>query len=746
MKIIYTILLLMFIFQTVNAGTIYWVGTIGTYSTGSNWNTLSDGTGTSGVPTNADDIVINRNATITIDGTYLPSSVWITNNAIVTFTNGSTSKTYTIGGSATVSPQFRIASGCTLNITGTGSIILNTLLGSTAEISGTLDISGSGSRMNYTTGEGITRVKNGGTIRYGPTSGNGTGTTANFIMESGSTYEVYKNGGTFPTGTYDPNSLILNTGAVANPAALSMNSSTGSYGNYQFNAPSCTNTTVGFNNDYTFNNFILTDDGSGTWVFSTNTATAYTLTINGNFTQASGTTLDINRGASGSQLTRILVKGNITSAGTITETGGNTGSVVELGGTGSHTINLGATTLSNDVSMILNKTGTISLVSDLNLSSGNNARITFTNGYLDGITNSRIISVQNPAASGVAGGSIASHVIGTLTRSTNTTGTYTFPVSNNASQLALAELNPTNTNASTFSVSFLTPNANAATGLTPGVIEQVTNYYWDVVRTGTSNVSALKLYYNNLNAAGIAIAAQAKVVQRVGANWVNLGGVTATGGVTNALGSTGAAAPADPITSFTSFAIGGVLGTLPVGIEYFDGIKNRTEHKLSWKINCTNASGVVMKVVRSKDGRQFKTIQTILADQARCAQPFYITDESPLNGSNFYRIEVTDADGRKVNSRTIVLLNKENGFEIVNVSPNPAAGSNNIYLNSTHSKNEKVQIMLYDISGKKIVEYAFNAIAGMNQFTIPVQSLQKGSYQVVMLTEAGERKAIQFIN
>jgi hypothetical protein len=59
-------------FTQASAGTIYWVGTTGNYSDGANWNTQSNGSGTSGAPVNTDDIVIDRNATITIDGTFSP--------------------------------------------------------------------------------------------------------------------------------------------------------------------------------------------------------------------------------------------------------------------------------------------------------------------------------------------------------------------------------------------------------------------------------------------------------------------------------------------------------------------------------------------------------------------------------------------------------------------------------------------------------------------------------------------------
>jgi len=49
---------------------------------------------------------------------------------------------------------------------------------------------------------------------------------------------------------------------------------------------------------------------------------------------------------------------------------------------------------------------------------------------------------------------------------------------------------------------------------------------------------------------------------------------------------------------------------------------------------------------RSADARNFSSVYSITADAVRCGQPFDYTDAQPLAGMNYYRLKITDADGR----------------------------------------------------------------------------------------------------
>jgi hypothetical protein len=250
-------------------------------------------------------------------------------------------------------------------------------------------------------------------------------------MENGSVYEVYKNGGSFPTGNYFEGSLVLNTGAVANMCLFSMSSSVGSYGNYEFNSPGYTGTNSGFNQNITVHDFTLTDDGAaGKWVFSTSPATTYTFHITGKLTQLSNTTIDINRAASGTQETVLRVDGDIFADGIITESNNNTGSILEMGGISAANCYIAPTTLTNDVSFRVNKPAGVNIISDyLFIPNSPNAKLILASGNIDVLLNTKAVFVLNSDPAAIVGGTVNSHIIGKLNRVTNQTAAYAFPVS-----------------------------------------------------------------------------------------------------------------------------------------------------------------------------------------------------------------------------------------------------------------------------------------------------------------------------
>ncbi len=727
--------------------TKYWVGTTGTYSNGANWNSMSNGSGTAGAPVNTDNIIIDRNATITIDGTFFPSSIWVINNATVNFINNGTSKTYTIGG-GTVSPAFNIANGSSLNVQGSSSIIITVVTGSTAEIYGILDFSGSSSRLDCPFGGGLTKIKNGGKIRYGGASSNTTGSTTTFQVEDGGIYEIYRDGGSFPTGTYQPNSLLLNSGAINTPSSFSMNSSTGSYGNYEFNSPSYIGNSLGLNQNLTFNNLAITDDGSGKWIYSTTPVSAYTLTINGNVTVATGATLVINNASSGSFNTKLLVKGNLTNNGLITSTAGNTGSLVEFGGNTDATIQTAPNSITNDISILMNKTASkLVALSDISLPNSANARLTLTNGNIDMQLNDKLLHIQNPAADALSAGSLNSHIIGKLKRSSNQAATYTFPVSASGTEWAKAAITTSNGNATEWTVEFIPTNTNANSGLTPGMIDVVTKYYWNISRTGTTpaNAGFLELFYSGITNPGILLPAQAKVVHWDGTTWNNLGGTHGGESVTNTLGSTGGAAPGDPITTFSPFALGGVIGVIPVLIEYLNGYRNGSLHKLSWKINCNSLPGIYMHLERSADGRNFSEIHSVYADNQRCLQPFDFSDQNPLDGMNYYRLKITDIDGKVTYSNIKGLMNKINLPEVNALYPNPARQNSNITLEMFSNKSKDITLTIYDLKGRKIKSTTSQVFAGRNKLQILSPAITAGTYLLIANDTEGTLYSGSFI-
>jgi hypothetical protein len=196
-------------------------------------------------------------------------------------------------------------------------------------------------------------------------------------------------------------------------------------------------------------------------------------------------------------------------------------------------------------------------------------------------------------------------------------------------------------------------------------------------------------------------------------------------------------------SSTGTFDISVTGAALPISIEYFKGIKQSNGHLLDWKVTCLNSPTVTLLLERSADGRNFKTINSQSATSTRCLQPFSFTDAAPLVGVNYYRLKTIDIDG-KINYSTIVaLLNKDKGFEIVSIMPNPV--STKAMLSISSAEKSTMEIIITDLAGKQLSKQRVVLFAGSNQVPLNLSNLAAGTYQVTGVTDEGERKSLRFV-
>jgi len=182
---------------------------------------------------------------------------------------------------------------------------------------------------------------------------------------------------------------------------------------------------------------------------------------------------------------------------------------------------------------------------------------------------------------------------------------------------------------------------------------------------------------------------------------------------------------------------------IPVTIEYFKGVIQAGKHLLSWKANCTSIEAR-FSIERSTDGRNYNNLESITASNTRCLQPFDFIDNNPAAGINYYRIKMTDVDGKTSYSPIIALLNKKTGFEIVNLVPNPVT-SGSAVLNITSAEKQTINIKITDASGKIVQSTDQPVISGFTQLNMNLTRLAAGVYTIIIHTNNGERKTRQFI-
>ena len=574
------------------AGIYYWIGgTSGNWTTPSNWSLTSGGSPASTFPVANDGVVFNTANTVTVN--YDPAShdigfasFTIQNNTQVTLVNNiapaGTNRGFTINNGNASAYYEVVESGSSLKLLSN----INTAhfsLGSDVLSSGRMLFNGPvycinqalntsyGPRLNATTDSMI--INNLFIITSPDAVVQGSNPIGNkFHFGAQGIYQIDKNGGIYLFGKWDNGSLIKVTGSgSAFPVywngfypngyllggleinTTNANSATITNLNIPSNIVFQNNVTIqnlgtsagiqlASNPNFTVQGNLVVNNGN---VAIANSSSNSSITINGQITNASGSTIDLQRGSAN---TSINVAGNVILAGGVTESGTATGSNIQLNGSVAQNLSISGN-ITNDVSLNINNALNVIALTDVSLSASANAILNLQNGHLNVLQNNKKVIVNNPNVLAISGGTVASHIIGALARNSNAATVYNFPVSDNAADLANASVTPSNTNATNWTVEFIRSNPNSATGL-PAGIGSITPYRWDITRTGAnpSDASLVNLKYTSITNNGITNPSTTSIVNWNNTAWLSLGGNFDNNGGINSVTT--------PITNFGSFSFG----------------------------------------------------------------------------------------------------------------------------------------------------------------------------------------------
>ena len=185
-------------------------------------------------------------------------------------------------------------------------------------------------------------------------------------------------------------------------------------------------------------------------------------------------------------------------------------------------------------------------------------------------------------------------------------------------------------------------------------------------------------------------------------------------------------------------------GPLPIKIYYFNAGKGTNVNTLNWQAECSSTQATFV-IERSADGRNFTTINSITANQARCAQPFTYDDASAsaLAGTNFYRIKMIDIDGRETYTAIVKVGGQAKDMQLAGVLPNPV--STTAQLNITTSKKDKVDLAIISTEGKVVSKSTVQVQSGSTIVNLDVSGLSVGAYFVKGIFSDGQTNTIKFI-
>jgi len=486
------------------------------------------------------------------------------------------------------------------------------------------------------------------------------------------------------------------------------------------------------------------------------------------------TNLDVSAGTDNG--TGIEVKGSFLVNGTIDMTGGT--GITLLSGTATQDIvSLGTGVFETYEFELANTTN-----AELDgIDVGIDSTLTFTDGkIITDVTTADMVWVKNKLTTAIVGGvaqnSTSKYVEGKLKWTTDGVSTYTFPIGDATHQaqgfttdlvsgttgaeiLAFLE---TNNSSPIYAYAYCdlethpgpagaTINAGNGSAGYDGVDDQIefniaSPLQWNITNPSTEQITEYDLV---VLAAGTQDISPVTTANSVEIRYLMKNGEPGNPGYVTTSGAPSFSATgfdACPnqytltgLTSFSKFTLDGATQsatTLPVDLLFFDAVEvDNISVQTSWA-TVTEINNDYFTVERSQDGVIFEFVGNVQGAGNYNGQLNYdLLDENPYRGVSYYRLKQTDFDGQYEYSNIVAVNLKDVEHTVFSVYPIPVNSAVTVNVNS----DEEVFLVIYDMSGKKIVSDVF---VSTKEFDL--SNISAGTYFMSLQT-ATEKEVIKLI-
>jgi IgA Peptidase M64/Secretion system C-terminal sorting domain len=168
-------------------------------------------------------------------------------------------------------------------------------------------------------------------------------------------------------------------------------------------------------------------------------------------------------------------------------------------------------------------------------------------------------------------------------------------------------------------------------------------------------------------------------------------------------------------------------GVLPLEWLSFEAKRVQNQALLTWQ-TAQEENVSYFDVQKSFDGKNFQSIGRVKAQNRLSKSEYLFTDNQPVRGAIYYRLQQFDSDGKSSFS-PIRTLEKSDKF-FYKISPNPVSDAVNISGNTDYRTEMKIEI--YNEIGSRIYDFDLKNVENEYQHTISVSHLPNGVYVVVL--------------
>lgn len=187
-----------------------------------------------------------------------------------------------------------------------------------------------------------------------------------------------------------------------------------------------------------------------------------------------------------------------------------------------------------------------------------------------------------------------------------------------------------------------------------------------------------------------------------------------------------------------NLSFGGTAGldctVLPVELSLFtaDYVPEQGVVDLFWK-TATERDNEFWEVERSTDGINWTTINEVKgAGTTNYETQYYVMDDNPNIGMNYYRLTQWDINGNGKSSemRSVNIL--DDFYDMLTLFPNPTNGKTEVIYNSYNNEQSILQVVNAD--GKIVVNTPIESQKGGNRFELDMSAQERGVYVVTIIT------------
>jgi Secretion system C-terminal sorting domain len=178
------------------------------------------------------------------------------------------------------------------------------------------------------------------------------------------------------------------------------------------------------------------------------------------------------------------------------------------------------------------------------------------------------------------------------------------------------------------------------------------------------------------------------------------------------------------------------------GLKSFNAVTQNNQVQLGWELVAgSNIRSIVIE--RSSDARIFTSISNKSVDYSEMARNQVYQDAYSPNVATYYRLKLTDTEGKITYSNVLVVKGKTssgNGFKVY-----PNIVQSNTTINLFSETREQASLTIVDISGRMIRKNVIQVQSGNNSLQInDLEKLNAGNY-VMVIDLQGKRYAQQFV-